>query len=73
MSGLPASIAGLPGSSAWVWVGPPLSESGASSGSIGLVGLPMRLPELLDVGPVGVRFVPEASPIRLWNLLSGVG
>src|SRR5688572_8849210 len=29
----PASIAGLPGSRAWVWVGPPLFARGASSGS----------------------------------------
>src|SRR3972149_2670268 len=33
-SGLPASMAGLPGRRAWVWVEPPLSASGPSSGAI---------------------------------------
>ena len=43
--GLPASLAGLPGCGMRVWVGPPLSASGPSSGST-----PRRsVPDMLQV------------------------
>ena len=43
MLSLPASMAGLPGKRAMVWVGPPLSWSGPSNGSIGVVCVPTWL------------------------------
>ena len=36
---LPALIAGLPSSNAWVAVGPPLSANGPSSGSVSMLSL----------------------------------
>lgn len=58
---LPASMAGLPTSGAWVCVGPPLSASGSSSGSSGLVGEPNLSPLKLE-NPW--KFGPS-TPIRL--------
>ena len=49
----PASMAGLPGSRAWVRVGPPLSASGPSSGSV-------------LIRSVGSRATAGASEKRLW-------
>ena len=49
----PASMAGLPGSRAWVKVGPPLSASGPSSGSV-------------LTRSVGSRATPGVSEKRLW-------
>src|SRR5262245_46171415 len=57
----PASIAGLPVSSARVWVGQPLSASGPSLGSIGGRAGPTGFPRISSAMPV--RLVP--SPIRL--------
>ena len=51
-AGSPASIAGLPASRAWVWVGPPLLASGPSWGlfvttllppAVGVIPVPIRL------------------------------
>src|SRR5581483_9942669 len=51
----PASMAGLPARRAWVGVGPPLSWSGPSFGSVLL-----RSPVWLK------KAAHEASPLRLW-------
>ena len=61
--GSPISIAGLPGSRAWVWVGPPLSANGPSSGLITpLIGPPMRLPFASGM-PMGEFYECFASAI----------
>ena len=59
-------MAGLPASKAQVWVGPPLSASGASLASIGLLAVPIRLP-LASGEPRGaaVRLAPVLLPTRL--------
>src|SRR5262245_56930248 len=55
---LPASMAGLPASRAFVWVGPPLSPSEPSFGSSFAPPVPVR-----SVPPKPVE--PSVSPIRL--------
>lgn len=44
-------MAGLPGVSAWVKVGPPLSCSGPRPGVIGNISVPTRSPDAPLVGP----------------------
>src|SRR5207344_1050768 len=51
----PASIAGEPGASAWVWVGPPLSASGPS----------WAFWPMMSLGCWLVIVQPEVFPIRL--------
>ncbi len=67
--GPPASIAGLADDGTIVKVGPPLFWSGPSSGLIGALAVPIRLPLVKAVTPV----TPAPSPIRLNELaaLSG--
>ncbi len=59
LDGLPASMAGLPGSRAWVSVLPPLSASAPSSGSMGEAMLPIRSPV------AALQLQLSALPIRL--------
>ena len=57
---LPASMAGLPGKSAMVWVGPPLSASGPRPG--------LATPTWLPLAPL-VRPPEPPVPIRLYALV----
>src|SRR5262245_58830715 len=57
-----ASMAGLPGRRAWVGVGPPLSWSGPSLGSMGVAVVPTWLPFWPLTRPV----LPSPLPIRSW-------
>ena len=56
-------IAGLPGNNAWVCVGPPLSASGPSSGSIGSALVPIWFPFVPLVRP---EIIPVPSPTKLF-------
>src|SRR5437870_1766059 len=72
-----ASMAGLPGSSAIVSVGPPLSWSpaGSSSGSWlmpgQLVSGQLRLPPPSAIGKYGLQFPPEGlfATIVFWSVI----
>jgi len=64
MLGLPALIAGLLASRAWVSVGPPLSARGPSSGSRGAPLVPIWLPAIPSEIPVR----PVSTPMRLKSL-----
>src|SRR5262249_10564878 len=56
---VPASIAGLPGSSRWVCVGPPLSASGPSPGAT-----PLRSPAAVNMqDPSSSRFDPSVVKV----------
>src|SRR5437016_13014218 len=54
----PALMAGLPGKSAIVWVGPPLLARGPSRGLIGAAVVPTRSPLLPFVRPLLLSLLP---------------
>ena len=56
-------MAGLPGSKAIVFTGPPLSANGPSSGLIGAIAVPTWLPFTPLTSPV----MPVPSPIRVYT------
>ena len=58
---LPASIAGLPGKSAMVWVGPPLLASGPSPGSATPTWLPLTPLVNPPEPPVPIRLLALAE------------
>ena len=61
---LPASRAGLPGSRAWVCVGPPLLARTASRGLMGAAAVPIRLP----LTPLAMPVSALSRPTRLFEL-----
>src|SRR5438132_8063828 len=54
----PALMAGLPGKSAIVWVGPPLLAKGPSRGLTGAAVVPTRSPLLPFVRPLLLSLLP---------------
>ena len=58
---MPASIAGLPGSRAWVKVGPPLSANGPSSGSVSIKSVGSRA----AAGASEKRLCPPETKLEL--------
>ncbi len=55
-------MAGLPGSRAWVWVGPPLSASAVSRIDVRAVGW---VPSLVAV----ISVAPGVTPLRAWAVV----